>query len=436
MVLPARPAQPIGPGSPRRWVLLGLLTSGLFFCYAQRGTLPVAAPFMMKELGLNAASMGILLSAFFWSYSLAQVPAGWLIDRYGVGRVYAAGFFVWTVAVALTSFASTIALLIAMRMLLGLGQGVPFPASAHVVANWFAPGERGGVTGVYLSGNRLGQAAIGALGPVLIGTFGWRTFFLFAGLAGFVWLVAWLFSIRWLESSQRTLASPVRVGAVRPSLNQFFQLLQDRRMAGVFLGYFGYDYAWFLFVTWMPGYLMLERKFGPQEMAFYSSVPFLAVAFVIVLSGILGDYLVRSGLNEVTVRKSLITAGMLIACLIVPAGIVKDNITSAWLLTLAICGLGIAAPNGWVLTQAICPKPLVATAAGIQNFGGNLAGVVAPALTGFIAHKTGSFELAFTIAGVMLLLGIACYWLLIPKRSSDGLGESNLKITMKTTVTS
>jgi MFS family permease len=404
----------------------------LFYCYAQRGTLPVAAPFMMKELGMNAASMGILLSAFFWSYSLAQVPAGWLIDRYGVGRVYAAGFFIWTVAVALTGLASTMAWLIGMRMLLGIGQGVPFPASAQAVANWFPPGERGGATGVYLSGNRLGQAAIGALGPALIGVYGWRQFFLFAGIAGFFWLVIWLSSIRWLESSQDALSPAARARPSRPSLKQFLEMLRDPRIAGIFLGYFGYDYAWFLFVTWMPGYLMLERKFSPQEMAFYSSVPFLAVAVVIILAGILGDSLVRSGLNEVTVRKSLITAGMLVACLIVPAGIVKDNAVSAWLLAIAICGLGITAPNGWVLTQAICPKPLVATASGIQNFGGNLAGVVAPALTGFIAHTTGSFVLAFAIAGVMLLLSIACYWLLIPKRPSDGLGESPAQIAVET----
>jgi MFS transporter, ACS family, D-galactonate transporter len=192
-------------------------------------------------------------------------------------------------------------------------------------------------------------------------------------------------------------------------------------MAGVFLGFFGYDYVWFLFITWMPGYLVLERKFGPQDMAFYSSVPFVAVAFVIVLSGIFGDYLVRKGFHDVTVRKSLISVGMLIACLVVPAGMVASNSVSAWLLAVAICGLGIAAPNAWVLTQAICPKDLVATAAGIQNLGGNLAGVVAPALTGFIAHKTGSFELAFTIAGVVLLFGIASYWLIIPSRNFEEL---------------
>ena len=107
----------------------------------------------------------------------------------------------------------------------------------------------------------------------------------------------------------------------------------------------------------------------------------------------------------------------------VPAGFVKDNFVAALLLSIAICGLGIAAPNGWVLTQAICPKPLVATASGIQNFGGNVAGVIAPALSGFIAHRTGSFELAFSLSGVMLLVGIASYWLLIPNQASSSLGE-------------
>jgi MFS family permease len=122
----------------------------------------------LSGLAARYPTNGMLLSAFFWSYSLCASACCWLIDRHGVGRVYAAGFFIWTVSVALTSFASIIAVLIAMRMLLGLGQGVPFPASVYLVANWFEPGERGGVTGVtggYLAGNRLGQAAIGALGP-------------------------------------------------------------------------------------------------------------------------------------------------------------------------------------------------------------------------------------------------------------------------------
>jgi sugar phosphate permease len=199
-VLPAGDSQSFREHSPRRWTLLAFLATGMFFCYARRGTLSVAAPFMMQDLGLSKAAMGVLLSAFFWSYSLAQVPAGWVIDRFGVGRVYAIGFLVWTLAVALTGIPSTIAMLIALRVLLGIGQSVAFPASARAAASWFPSGERGGVTGVYLSGNRLGQAAIGAAGPAVITAFGWRYFFLIAGLAGFVWLGAWLLSIRSWET--------------------------------------------------------------------------------------------------------------------------------------------------------------------------------------------------------------------------------------------
>ena len=383
----------------------------MFFCYAHRGTLSVAAPFLMKDLGLNPAVMGILLSAFFWSYSLAQVPAGWLLDRYGLGRVYAIGFFTWTVAVALTGLTSSVAMLIAVRMLLGLGQGVPFPASARAVSTWFEGKERGGVIGVYLSGNRLGQAAIAATGPIAIALYGWRAFFLIAGIAGFVWLAAWLAFMHWWDAPPSANAKTTRAESIRSSWSR----LRDRRILGVFLGYFAYDYVWFLFLTWMPGYLMLERHFGPREMGIYSSVPFAVVAVVIVLAGMMGDLMVRRGWDEVTARKTLITAGMLIGCTIVPAAFVEDRMTAVWLLGISICGLGITAPNAWALTQAVSAKELVATASGIQNLGGNLGGVVAPALTGFIAHATGSFEFAFAIAGFVLLLGIACYWVLIPK---------------------
>jgi ACS family glucarate transporter-like MFS transporter len=385
----------------------------MFFCYAHRGTLSIAAPFLMKDLGINPAVMGVLLSAFFWSYSLAQVPAGWMLDRYGLGRVYAIGFLTWTLAVAFTGLTSSIAMLVAMRMLLGLGQGVPFPASARAVANWFEGKERGGVIGVYLSGNRLGQAAIAAAGPFAIALYGWRNFFVFAGLAGLVWLAAWLPFMHWWEPKQSDASN--RQAPQRPAFKDSWRQLRDRRILGVFLGYFAYDYVWFLFLTWMPGYLMLERKFGPAEMGIYSSVPFAVVAVVIVLAGMMGDLMIRLGWDEVTARKILITAGMLIGCLIVPAAFVQDRMLAVWLLGASICGLGITAPNAWALTQAVSAKELVATASGIQNLGGNLGGVVAPALTGFIAHATGSFEFAFVIAGTVLLAGIACYWLLIPK---------------------
>src|SRR5262249_33898262 len=206
------------------------------------GALSVAAPFIMNELNFGPAIMGVLLSAFFWSYSLAQVPAGWVVDRFGLGRAYAAAFFLWTTATALTGLASSVPLLLAVRILTGFGQGVPFPASARAVADWFPEGERGGATGAYLSGNRLGQAALAAVGAVVTAVWGWRVLFVLAGAAGLIWLAAWLATIRFWDAAP---PAPNGVPAARHSLplREAWPLLRNRRMAGVFLGYFAYDYV-------------------------------------------------------------------------------------------------------------------------------------------------------------------------------------------------
>jgi nitrate/nitrite transporter NarK len=182
---------------------------------------------------------------------------------------------------------------------------------------------------------------------------------------------------------------------------------------GIFLGFFAYDYAWYVFVTWLPGYLLLERQFTPREMGVYSATPFVAMSVIIILSGLLSDRLVSKGNEERKVRKTFIIVGLVVGCLIVPAGMVADKMTAVWLLTISLCGLGIASPNTWTLTQAVCEKKIVGTVTGIQNFGGNLGGILAPALTGFIAHITNSFALALGLVGVVLVVGMYAYWCLI-----------------------
>src|SRR5262249_44105536 len=157
-------------------------------------------------------------------------------------------------------------------------------------------------------------------------------------------------------------------------------LLKHRSVLGIFLGFFAYDYAWFVFITWLPRYLKKERGFTDSEMGIYSAVPFLFMSIIIVLSGILSDSLVRRGYDEAKVRKVFVMLGLAVGCLIVPAGIVADKMTAVWLLTISLCGLGISSPNTWTLTQVVCEKKIVGTVSGIQNFGGNLGGILAPAL--------------------------------------------------------
>jgi MFS family permease len=408
------------PSATGRWRLIALLVSGMTFCYAQRGTLSIAAPFMIRDLAINTETMGLMLSAFSWFYCFMQVPSGWIVDRFGVRRAYACGFVLWSIACALTGAFRDIAAIMFFRITMGVGQSVAFPASARTVANWFPDTERGLVNSSYLIGVRLGQALINAVGVGLIAVYGWRMLFVISGLAPLLWIVPWMRVLRRWETPETSAAAATAVSN-RFSFAASFGLLRHPTVLGTFLGFFAFDYVWFVFAYWLPGYLRLERHFSPTQMAFHSTVPFLVMSVVIVLSGLATDRLIAAGFREVPVRKTFIAVGFAIALAIVPAGLVHDNGTSVWLLSTSLCGLGLAAPNTWSITQACCTKRLVGTVSGIQNFGGNVAGIIAPWLTGAIAHRTGSFASAFVLCGFILTAGALAYWLLMnDKVSSPG----------------
>ncbi len=401
-------AEPSLKDSPQRWWLVALLNLGLLFCYIHRSGLAVAAPFIISDLGLSTAVTGVLLSAFFWPYAFMQMPAGWVVDRFGVRLTYAAGYVLGSVAAAATGLAQGTASLVLVRMMLGVGQAALFPASSRATANWFHDRERGVVTALYLTGNRLGQALINGGGAILLAVIGWKMFFTTIGLFPLVFLLPWMLFLRKWERPS--------IGRSEVSLTESFALLKQRSALGIFLGFFAYDYVWFLFLTWLPAYLVIERHCTTREMAIFSSVPYLFGMLITLGSGALSDWFVRRGYDEVRVRKTFVTVGLAIACLIVPAGIVEDKMTAVYLLTVSLCGLNVCAPNAWSLTQAAAEKKIVGTVAGIQNFGGNVGGIIAPALTGYIAHVTGSFALALGVAGAILIGGIFAYWLMITKK--------------------
>lgn len=400
--------------SPQRWWLLVLLFTAMLISYLHRSALSVAvgakSSSMTSDLQLSEASIGVLLSGFFWVYSFMQVPSGWLVDRFGVKRAYSLGFAFWSLTSACTGFVNSFATLIGLRIALGAGQAISFPASSRAVANWFQQRERGTVTGIYLTGVRLGTALASVLGTYFLARYNWKLFFIVIGLVPLIWLLPWWrFLTRWETT-------PTEQSATLNKTTSFIDglaLLRKRSVFGIFLGFFAYDYAWFVFITWLPRYLTKERGFTDDEMAVYSAAPFVLMSAIIIVAGLLSDWLVRQGREETRVRKIFILVGLAVGCLIVPAGMVSDKMTAVWLLTISLCGLGICSPNTWTLTQAVCHKKIVGTVSGIQNFGGNLGGILAPALTGFIVHTTGSFALALGLVGVVLVIGMLAYWFLI-----------------------
>jgi MFS transporter, ACS family, D-galactonate transporter len=408
--------------SRQRWWLLLLLFFAMLIGYAHRSALSVAlgarSSSMSADLGLSEAGIGLLLSGFFWIYSFMQLPAGWLVDRFGVKRAYSLGFLFWSLTSALTGLANNFATLLGVRIALGAGQAISFPASSRAVANWFRQPERGTVTGIYLTGVRLGTALISLVGTLFLARYNWKLFFIVIGLIPLIWLLPWW---RFLTRWETNVVSERTADNKQVSFWRSLTLLRRRSVFGIFLGFFAYDYAWFVFITWLPRYLTKERGFTDNEMAIYSAAPFLIMSAIIIASGLLSDWLVRSGREERLVRKVFIIIGLAVGCLIVPAGMVVDKMTAVWLLTISLCGLGICSPNTWTLTQAVCHKKIVGTVSGIQNFGGNLGGILAPAFTGFIVHTTNSFALALGVVGVVLVFGMLAYWFLIYERV--GIGE-------------
>jgi ACS family glucarate transporter-like MFS transporter len=405
-------AEPSLQQSPRRWWLLLLLFTAMLIGYAHRGALSVAvaASSMTGDLHLSEASIGVLLSAFFWVYAFTQVPAGWVVDRFGVGRAYSLGFAFWSVTSALTGFTTGFASLLGLRVAVGAGQAIAFPATSRAVANWFRERERGTVTGIYLTGVRFGTALINLVGAYFLARYSWKLFFIVIGLMPLIWLLPW-----WKFLGRWESPTPGAQSASQSSVSflKSLSMMRQRSVLGIFLGFFAYDYAWFVFITWLPRYLKKERGFTDSEMGIYSAVPFLIMSVIIVLSGMLSDRLVDCGCDETRTRKIFVLIGLAIGCLIVPAGIVTDKMTAVWLLTISLSGLGIASPNTWTLTQAVCQKKIVGTVSGIQNFGGNVGGILAPALTGFIAHATDSFALALGLTGAVLVGGMVAYWFLV-----------------------
>jgi MFS family permease len=406
-------ASPQLNASPQRWWLLALLFTAMFISYAHRGAFSVAAPFMAGDLHLSKARIGLILSAFFWVYAFMQIPAGWVVDRFGTKRAYSIGFMFWSVAAALEGVARGAASLIGLRIAIGAGQAISFPASARAVANSFNQRERGTVTGIYLIGVRLGTALVNAIGALFLARYSWRLFFVAIGLAPLVWLLPWNMFLRKWETPSVLLARGRHSDPAQIPFLQAVMLLRRRTVFGIFLGFFAYDYVWFVFITWLPGYLALERNFSPRELAVYSSVPYLPMSVIIISAGVLSDWLVRRGREEKRVRRLFIIVGLAIGCLIIPAGLVSSKLIAVWLLTISLCGLGICSPNTWTLTQAVCEKKIVGSVTGIQNFGGNVGGIIAPALTGYIAHITNSFALAFAVAGGVLVVGMLAYGFLI-----------------------
>jgi ACS family D-galactonate transporter-like MFS transporter len=383
--------------------VLFLLGLSVFINYIDRANLSVAAPLLQDELGLSHAQLGILLSAFFWTYASMQLLAGWLVDRFDVKWVLAIGFLVWSAATAFTGALHAFMALLVIRVIVGAGESVAYPAYAKIFANHFVENQRGFANSIVGAGQSLGPALGILFGGTLVARFGWRPFFVVLGLVSLLWLPPWL------RGMPRTRASGALDMKRGPGLAE---IVRHRSSWGTWIGHFCSNYFLYFLLTWLPFYLQRERSFSADAMSKVGGATFLLAAISSPIFGWLSDRWISLGATPTRVRKTFMGVGMvcnglfLVGCAAAPDGLLVV------LLLLAGASFGLVSSNLNAVTQTLAGPHAVGRWMGAQNFVGNLAGAVAPAITGFLVGRTGHFYWPFVITSVITWVG-AAQWVLV-----------------------
>ena len=405
----ARQTQPTTDA--RRWTIVCLLSLGMIIAYVDRANISVAlATHEFTTLfQLSDQDRGLLNSAFFWSYALLQIPAGLLVDRFGVKRPYTIAFIFWSVISASTSFAGSLAQLLALRVLLGIGESLVTPASVRWIRYNIAEKSRGTALGIYMAGTKFGPAIGAFLAALLVQHHGWRMMFVMLGAGGLLWLIPWQTLVR---DDDRQLEAAQSTGQSAPGA----AVWRSVALWGILLGTFCYNYFVFFSMTWLPAYFVERRGLSLSSMGLYTAFSFGGMAVVAILAGWVADRLIARGAEPVRVRKAFTIAGFALASTEVIGALASSNSVAVFFAMVSLAGLGLATANYWALTQTLMPGAAIGRIAGAQNCASNLSGIVAPLLTGWLKEATGSYAAPMQAIGVFLIIGIASYAFLVRRK--------------------
>ena len=395
---PGAPDQfiPLGSSPSRMRLVLFLLGVSVLFCYIDRSNLSIAAEMIKGELRISDFQLGALLSVFFWVYASLQLPAGWLVDRFDVKWVFAAGFFLWSAATAATGLMHGFAALVIVRAVLGIGESIAFPSYSNIFSTHFTEGQRGTANAALQIGLAMGPALGMYVGGRAVGHFGWRPFFLVLGLGSLLWLMPWI------------AAMPNRHASARVAFHSKVRIIDIFRMRsawGSCFGQFALNYSLYLLVTWLPSYLIRNRHFTMNEMATAGGVIFTVYAISAFVCGRLSDHWIKAGHSATRVRKSMLGIGLtgigasLFIAALAPNGVVVPVLGAGSAL------LAMAGTNSWAAAQTIAGPRVAGRWTGVQNFVGNMGGAGAPVLTGYLLGRTGEFYLPLGIAAVIAWMG-------------------------------
>jgi D-galactonate transporter len=421
-----------------RYAILLLIFLITTFNYADRATLSVTGSAMRAEFGLDAIRMGYIFSAFSWAYVLSQLPAGWLLDRFGARRVYAASIFLWSLFTLLQSSigllgsaAAAVTALFVLRFAMGAAESPAFPANAKVVASWFPTNERGTASAIFNSAQYFAAVIFTPLMAWLTHAFGWHAVYLVMGVAGLLLAFTWLKVMKnpadhprvsraeldYIEQGGGVVNGHKKAARVEDiagagGWSLVRQLLGNRMLLGVYLAQYCINVLTYFFLTWFPIYLVQARGMTILQAGLVASLPAICGFSGGVLGGILSDGLIRRGHSLTVARKVPIVGGMLLSVCIIGCNYVSTDWIVVALMSLAFFGKGIGA-LGWAVVADTSPKEALGLSGAIFNMFGNVAGIVTPIVIGYLVAKTGSFNGALVFVGLNALLTVFSYLVIV-----------------------
>jgi MFS family permease len=415
MIAAARLGSGAAPATRRyRFIAVALLVLAGTVNYFDRAALSVGNPAIKGDLGLSYGEMGLLLSAFAWAYGLAQIPAGALVDRFGPRRALGVSLVLWSLAQSAAAATGSLGQFLTARVALGLGESPMYIGGTRVCADWFPLKRRALPIAIFNSSSALAPALAPPILTWVMIEFGWRRMFLVAGFAGFAVAALWLLFYRSARAAgippQDLAEISAEDGADTETVGwgQVPWLLRFRTSWGMFLGFFGVVYIYWLYATWLPGYLESERHVSVGGAGIWTAIPLASGFLGAVLAGFISNWLVRRGFDAAAACRLPVIWGLIGAGVFTVAGAFAGDIG----LAIALMSVGLFAANvssscGWALPAVIAPVNTVATLEAIQNVGGSLGGALAPLISGVIVQAAGSFLPAFVLAG---LIAFACAW--------------------------
>ncbi len=406
-----------------RLYIVGLLFAAQIINYIDRVNLSVAAPMISKEFGWDPATMGIVFSSFLWTYVICLVPSGWLTDIIGARKVNSWAISIWSVAAMLTGMVTGFTTMMAARLVLGVGEAATNPSAGKVIRNWFPVKERGLVSAIHQCGGFAGPAIGMPFVAWLVVTTGWRMSFLIAGSVGFVWLIFWLKYFRdlkdctWVSREERDYimannasvaiggdSSASKASATRISV--IGRLFRQKTMWGLALPQGCIIYSLYLFLTWLPSYLVQAKNFSLMKAGFFGTLPYVIAVILGVLFGRLSDSLLTPEAVAKGGRRKMVIVFLLLSSVVLFTTFVDNEYMILALISLSLSAIASALSLNYTLANDLVEDPAIAGSVfGILVLGGNSFGLMAPILTGFIVKATGSFDSAFFLAGAILIVG-------------------------------